>query len=883
MRRALAIATLVLAGALAAPASATVISVNTTEDVVNGGDGMCTLREAVMASNSNGRLGSRDGECVEGSSLRDTIRLSSDTYVLSEKTFLPNASQLSISGTPGPLTIAGAGAGSTTIKLGSAVLYDSRLLAVTAPGDHVIQDLTISGGRGGFIGEEGGGAISIDSGTTLTISRCVLTGNHAALAFGGGAIENRGGLTVRDSTFTANTAGAGYVGGSLIGDNGNSGSPGGDGKDAMGLDAPPAPNGGAIESSGDLLVERSVFTGNIAGAGNPGGDGLGGNGGAATSVGAAGGKGGAGQGGRGGRGGSGGAIWASGDTTIVDSTITGNSAGTGGDGGIGRGGNGANGRDGGIGAGGAGGRGGSAIGGAAGEGGGGGGVYIDMDIDANPVVHITGTVINQNSGGRGGSAGTATGGSGGNAGSGAIAGNGGAGGNATGAPGGPGGFGGGIHMPRGTQDSAPDLHNDTVTANTTGQGGAGGQATGGIAGHNTPVSRGSAAAGVLTAGDGGRGGDGGGITYGWLTGAHLTVTANKTGDGGAAGAPNGTAGERGLVGGLYGAGQANVANSIVAYQSRGCLLPLQGSHNISFPDAHCGGTVADPDLQPLADNGGPTLTQRLGPASAARDVVPATGARCEALDQRGRSRPQGQACDAGAYEAAPPVVVTGDATSVTKTTADLSGSVNPNLRATSHHFEYGRTSAYGTSTSSDSTGAGDVAVAAVTSLSGLTPATTYHYRLVASNADGTTTGEDRTFTTPSTGDGSGAKDTTPPAFLSASLSPSKVRKTATLAFRLTEPARVAAVIEARLPGRRVGGKCVRQTRSNARRSRCTRFVTKARSAIAAHAGANSATLSKLTAGHKLPLGRYRLSLRATDAAGNASALKRIQFQVVKRR
>jgi len=56
---------------------------------------------------------------------------------------------------------------------------------------------------------------------------------------------------------------------------------------------------------------------------------------------------------------------------------------------------------------------------------------------------------------------------------------------------------------------------------------------------------------------------------------------------------------------------------------------------------------ADPKLGFLVDNGGPTLTMALGASSAARD----TGGACgPARDQRGGVRPQGGACDAGAFE-----------------------------------------------------------------------------------------------------------------------------------------------------------------------------------------------------------------------------------------
>ncbi len=70
---------------------------------------------------------------------------------------------------------------------------------------------------------------------------------------------------------------------------------------------------------------------------------------------------------------------------------------------------------------------------------------------------------------------------------------------------------------------------------------------------------------------------------------------------------------------------------------------------------------ADPLLLPLADNGGTTHTLALSPNSPARDA--AVGA-CPATDQRGIARPQGAACDIGAYEYAvvPPPTATPEPT-----------------------------------------------------------------------------------------------------------------------------------------------------------------------------------------------------------------------------
>jgi len=63
------------------------------------------------------------------------------------------------------------------------------------------------------------------------------------------------------------------------------------------------------------------------------------------------------------------------------------------------------------------------------------------------------------------------------------------------------------------------------------------------------------------------------------------------------------------------------------------------------------GTIAspiDPLIGALADNGGPTETRALLAGSPAIDAGDAEG--CPKADQRGVARPQGAACDIGAFE-----------------------------------------------------------------------------------------------------------------------------------------------------------------------------------------------------------------------------------------
>jgi secreted trypsin-like serine protease len=94
-----------------------------------------------------------------------------------------------------------------------------------------------------------------------------------------------------------------------------------------------------------------------------------------------------------------------------------------------------------------------------------------------------------------------------------------------------------------------------------------------------------------------------------------------------------------------------------------------------------------------------------------------------------------------------PTAVTGSATSVGQSSAQLNGEVNPNGAATTYSFQYGPTTSYGSTTSSAGTSAGTTTWPVSTTATGLTPGTLYHFRLVTTSANGTTSGADATFTT----------------------------------------------------------------------------------------------------------------------------------------
>jgi hypothetical protein len=78
----------------------------------------------------------------------------------------------------------------------------------------------------------------------------------------------------------------------------------------------------------------------------------------------------------------------------------------------------------------------------------------------------------------------------------------------------------------------------------------------------------------------------------------------------------------------------------------------------------------------------------------------------------------------------------------------LNGSVNANGNSSTVVFEYGPTTAYGTTVAgSPSPVTGSSAVPVSATIGGLLPGTTYHCRVVATNSVGTAYGEDLAFTT----------------------------------------------------------------------------------------------------------------------------------------
>jgi glycosidase len=97
-----------------------------------------------------------------------------------------------------------------------------------------------------------------------------------------------------------------------------------------------------------------------------------------------------------------------------------------------------------------------------------------------------------------------------------------------------------------------------------------------------------------------------------------------------------------------------------------------------------------------------------------------------------------------------PTINSSSASNIVISTATLNAAVTPNGSATSVAFEYGTSISYGSTTSSQSIGSGNSPQSIATNISGLAANTTYHFRVIATNAQGTSYGTNQTFNTSTT-------------------------------------------------------------------------------------------------------------------------------------
>lgn len=177
---------------VAAPAArAATITVTTTADE-NNSDGDCSLREAIIAANTDTAIDA----CPAGSGA-DTISLPAGNYLLTISGRNENAAQTGDLDLNADLTISGAGQATTTIDAGSL----DRVFHIAAGSTVQISGVTLTGGR---ITANFGGGIFVSNGSTLILTDSQVNDNGAASG-GGGIYANDSTLTLTNSQVISNT------------------------------------------------------------------------------------------------------------------------------------------------------------------------------------------------------------------------------------------------------------------------------------------------------------------------------------------------------------------------------------------------------------------------------------------------------------------------------------------------------------------------------------------------------------------------------------------------------------------------------------------------------------------------------------------------------
>ena len=231
-------AALILLGAIAlaaapATARAKTITVNTLTDEATAGDRLCSLREAI--NNANSATDTTDGDCVAGTGddvidfkVEGTITLTSTLPEIIHTLKIDGGGQIAIQGT----------------------FTSLQVLLVSSGATLEVDNLTIENGDAGI------GAAIDDEGGTLTVRNSTFSNNTA---FDCGAIFASGPLFVTNSTFVGNVAQGGNGGAICGGGTITSSLFVGNSAGIVGTVF-----GGAIFATAALAVTNSTFAGNLA-------------------------------------------------------------------------------------------------------------------------------------------------------------------------------------------------------------------------------------------------------------------------------------------------------------------------------------------------------------------------------------------------------------------------------------------------------------------------------------------------------------------------------------------------------------------------------------------------------------------------------------------
>lgn len=426
------------------------------------------------------------------------------------------------------------------------------------------------------------------------------------------------------------------------------------------------------------------------------------------------------------------------------------------------------------------------------------------------------------------------------------------------------GYGGGVN-------GSVTAERSTISGNTAGGGGGFGYG-GGIENALTPASLTNSTVSGNAAG-GGSYGYGGGID---APPAGLTLTSSDV-DGNTAATSMANGGGGGVHGPVT-SRDSIIANNTSAIGDNCSAATTSLGHNLEN-GASCGFTAPgdieleiQPGIGPLKDNGGLTPTQALLPGNPAINGGETSG--CPATDQRGVVRPQGTACDIGAYELAPPAAQTGLAKLGTKRHVRLAGTgSSPDVVAGSAFFQWGKTTAYGNHTTAQPFPALASGRSFSASVGKLAPGTLYHYRAVVTNGDSTAYGADRTIKTPAA-----------PALKRLAIKPRNFRASsggATISYFDTQPGVTTFTVLRRSRGYRVGSRCVAHKPRNPKHpGRCARYSKLGSFHHRDSAGANHLRFSGRVGHRSLSAGSYRLSVQASNGFGAVSRALLRGFRIV---